>query len=211
MTTESLEIITNTESKLSSTQLILFVCTGNICRSPYMEFYFRQLLSSLNLPNIEVVSAGTGHMPEHHVAEKMAKILQAQGIETDGFRSQPLTKSLVKHSNLIVTAEVAHRAAVLAFYPGAHAKVFTLLQVNRLLEHANHTNKQFNSKLPIDSITRLMANARGVAGPGNYITDNIPDPWRCPTQVYQDSVDLMSGPLERLAMEISHQNSNLTD
>ncbi len=71
---------------------ILFVCTGNICRSPTAEGVFRHLATAAGLENwFYIDSAGTD---AHHKGEspdpRAIKVANSNGISLDGIRSRPL-------------------------------------------------------------------------------------------------------------------------
>lgn len=189
--------------RANNPQQILFVCTGNICRSPYMELYFKSLLTALDLPSIDIKSAGTSYVPRHRIAEPMAEILSASGIDSNSFESKALTTSLIDRATLILTAEVSHRSAVVRLQPRAHSKVFTLLQSTRLLRHHEDGNYPPNNLTALESITQAMASSRGLAGPSRSVEDGIPDPWQHPISDYQIAASMMSAPLEEIAIEIS--------
>lgn len=182
---------------------VLFVCTGNICRSPFMEAYFRKLITSLEMTEIRVLSAGTGVTPEHPLDETMVEVFDIYGILAHGFRAKKLTKSLINEATLIVTAETFHRSAVIRLSPSAHAKVFTLLQSERLLAHRPGARYTSNDLPALSAVTVAMARARGVAGPSGGYQDGIPDPWQRPLPVHQKAAALMSKPLQALAIEIA--------
>ena len=205
MTTETLKIDSGLHRIQAATQSILFVCTGNVCRSPYMELYFRHLVSAMNIPDLSVSSAGTHHLPDHPIADPMARILQSDGISTDGFRSQALTSAMVEESTLIITAEVAHRASVLRLFPRAHAKVFTLMQSSRLIQFAATTPVPAVNAPPLEKVVEIMAAGRGLAGPTNKMKDSIPDPWKCQDAIYRGTALKMKAPLEKLALELSNR------
>lgn len=108
---------------------VLFVCTANICRSPYMELRARTLLGSSD--RVEFTSAGTHGFRAHGVDRTMAKVLTDRGVAKDlvsDFASQPLTRELIAQADLVLTAESSHRAFVLEEAPDAFRKAFTLGQ-----------------------------------------------------------------------------------
>ena len=110
---------------------VLFVCTANICRSPYMELRAGTLLLPDGPVTIEFASAGTHGFRKRGVDETMAGVLTDRGVSGEriaGFRSQPLTRALVEVADLVLTAESSHRAYLLEEAPGAFRKVFTLGQ-----------------------------------------------------------------------------------
>ncbi|MEZ0579712.1 adenylyl-sulfate kinase [Nocardioides sp. MH1] len=132
---------------------VLFVCTANICRSPYMEMRAGSFAGD-GAVAVELASAGTHGFTARAVDATMAAVLAARGIDDAplaAFRSRPLTRALVESADLVLTAETTHREYVLEEAPSAFRKVFTLGQfaetVNRidpslvgrqLVAHAGH-------------------------------------------------------------------------
>ncbi len=111
---------------------ILFVCTANICRSPYMELRARAMQAAVYLDEpIEFASAGTHGFRSHEIDPTMRSVLAERGItgaQVDAFRSRRLTPDLVQLADLVLTAEASHREFVLEEAPSAFRKVFTLGQ-----------------------------------------------------------------------------------
>jgi sulfate adenylyltransferase len=105
---------------------VLFVCTANICRSPYLELRARQLFGPD--AGVEVSSAGTHGLDASPVSDTMEAEFARWGTEVDGFRSRAATGELVDEADLVLTAEAAHRTRLLEERPGAFRKVFTLGQ-----------------------------------------------------------------------------------
>jgi sulfate adenylyltransferase len=105
---------------------VLFVCTANICRSPYLELRARQLLGPDS--GVEVSSAGTHGMDRQPVSDTMQAEFDQRGTDVAGFRSRPVTRELVAEADLVLTAEAAHRTHLLEDSPAAFRKIFTLGQ-----------------------------------------------------------------------------------
>ncbi len=105
---------------------VLFVCTANICRSPFMELTARDLGG----PDAAVTfaSAGTHGFREHPMDVVMGKALGSRGLGNDEFLSQPLTAELIEEADLVLTAEASHRTFILDDHPSTFRKVFTLGQ-----------------------------------------------------------------------------------
>ncbi|MBO7380745.1 MAG: low molecular weight phosphotyrosine protein phosphatase [Neisseriaceae bacterium] len=86
---------------------ILFVCLGNICRSPMAEFVMRDLIAKANLSDaIATASCGTSgwHNGEDmHTGTK--RILQEQGIDTQGFVSSRLSENALLHYDYIAVMD----------------------------------------------------------------------------------------------------------
>jgi sulfate adenylyltransferase len=105
---------------------VLFVCTANICRSPYLELRARQLLGPDS--GVEVSSAGTQGFDESPVSDTMSAEFARRGTRVDGFRSRAATPEMVDAADLVLTAEASHRTRLLEDRPAAFRKIFTLGQ-----------------------------------------------------------------------------------
>ena len=101
---------------------VLFVCTANICRSPFIETAARDLAGPTP-GSCSPVPAPTASAPRDG-RDDGATLRQP----TRTFISRPLTRELVEEADLVLTAEAAHRAFILEDHPAAFRKVFTLGQ-----------------------------------------------------------------------------------
>lgn len=107
---------------------ILFVCTGNTCRSPMAMSILRDMAARGLTPPLEVESAGTMAAPGVGMNEAARRVLARRGItETDSHASSPLDR-WVPWADLILTMTRSHRDDVLAAYPGLEGKVYVLAQ-----------------------------------------------------------------------------------
>lgn len=102
---------------------VLVVCTGNVCRSPYLE---RLLTARLESPGIEVTSAGTAALTGRPMAPEAAALLEGAGGDPTGFTARQLTPELVAATDLVLAATRDHRARVAAMHPPALRYVFTV-------------------------------------------------------------------------------------
>ncbi len=105
---------------------VLFVCTANICRSPYLELRARQLLGPDS--GVDVSSAGTRGFDDSAVSDTMEAEFARWGTETDAFRSRPATAELLDRADLVLTAEATHRTQLLELQPTAFRKILTVGQ-----------------------------------------------------------------------------------
>ena len=105
---------------------VLFVCTANICRSPYMELTARHLAA--DDPTLEFASAGTHGFTDEPMNQPMVEVAQPGTLGHDAFRSRPLTNAELDWADVVLTAEASHRQFVLDDNPALFRKVFSLGQ-----------------------------------------------------------------------------------
>ncbi|MGM9552096.1 MAG: low molecular weight protein arginine phosphatase [Clostridia bacterium] len=96
---------------------VLFVCTGNTCRSPMAEGIFNFFSQG---------AASRGLMAEegNPASEKAVKAMEKMGIDITGHVSRQLTKEDVESADLILTMTKSHKDAILSAV--ADANVFTI-------------------------------------------------------------------------------------
>ncbi len=111
---------------------ILFICTGNICRSPMAEGLFRRAVQGRG--DFRVVSAGLGaldgQMPTAHSIAAMDEL----GIDISGQRSRMLTADLVRSADFIFGMTHSHVDTIALLYPPAAEKTFLLREFDETLE-----------------------------------------------------------------------------
>lgn len=105
---------------------ILFVCTGNTCRSSMAEGMFKEKLKNINENNIKVSSAGISAIEGQMANEKAIKVLKSKGIDISSHRAKQITKEMVNQSDLILTMTLSHKKLILEYFPNEINKVFTL-------------------------------------------------------------------------------------
>jgi protein-tyrosine-phosphatase len=105
---------------------VLFVCTGNTCRSAMAEALFRHRLEQEGIKGIEIRSAGVAAIPGGSASEGAIKALAKRNIPGDTHVSKPLDENLVRSSDLILTMTGSHKKAVVHQFPFAMDRTFTL-------------------------------------------------------------------------------------
>lgn len=103
---------------------IIFVCTGNTCRSPMAEGLLRNLLGPQN--GWAVSSAGIQAADGWPASPNAVEALRELGIDISNHRSRRLTPEMIREAALLVTMTRAHRDAVTALDPECGGKVFLL-------------------------------------------------------------------------------------
>ena len=102
---------------------IMFVCTGNVCRSPMAELLLRHYLRG---SSIDVCSAGTRGLPGYPIDPSSARLMASVGIAPDAFRSRRLTKTMAEAADLILCFEHRQCAVVASLAPRKVRRIFTL-------------------------------------------------------------------------------------
>ena len=103
---------------------VLFVCTGNICRSPIAEGLFRRLLG--NRRDIEVLSAGVHAVRGQPPSLYGVQVCEEEGADISGQRSQPLTPTLVDRATHIFAMTGGHVETIQTLFPQSADKTFLL-------------------------------------------------------------------------------------
>jgi len=108
-------------------QRILFVCTGNLCRSAFAEAFFRALLAQEGL-SVKVLSAGTQAMPGRQPPPILLRLALKKGLELNDHRSRRISPEILQEACIIFVMGNQHRQNILAMAPGIEEKIFLLSQ-----------------------------------------------------------------------------------
>lgn len=107
-----------------SKKLIVFVCTGNICRSPMAEYIVRGHLTSR--PDWSVCSAGVMTGYGTAASRYAIKAVKELGIDMREHRSQPVNAEMVDEAAMLVVMTQTHRDILCERYPSAESKTVLL-------------------------------------------------------------------------------------
>lgn len=113
---------------------VLFVCTGNTCRSPMAAALLRRILEENGAPDVEVASAGTGAWEGAPATEGAYLVMLEQGLDLSEHRATQLTPELVEQADLILAMSRAHLGRVRELGAGSRAHL--------LGEYASRTGDQ---------------------------------------------------------------------
>ncbi|PKM80034.1 MAG: low molecular weight protein arginine phosphatase [Firmicutes bacterium HGW-Firmicutes-13] len=109
-------------------KIIIFVCTGNTCRSIMAEALAKKILSGYGrkAKNLEIISAGLAAFPGEGASRQARAVLEKEGINVDGHTARLLNPDMVNDAHLILTMTQSHKRAILDIVPEAEPKVFSL-------------------------------------------------------------------------------------
>src|SRR6185369_15672818 len=110
----------------------LFVCTGNICRSPMAEGLFRHATQSRN--DYRVISAGLGAVDGQPPSAYAVEAMKELGIDIGKQRSRMLTSDVVRQADFIFGMTHSHVDTVTLLYPQAAEKTFLLREFDETLD-----------------------------------------------------------------------------
>ncbi|MCS7303681.1 MAG: L-threonylcarbamoyladenylate synthase [Thermoguttaceae bacterium] len=114
--------------------LILFVCTGNTCRSPMAEALARKMLADrlgcpidqLEEAGVMVSSAGIAAVLGAQASPEAIEVMQSYGIELKDHETQPVNETLIRHADYIFTMTHSHRQAIVDQWPEAAERTLLL-------------------------------------------------------------------------------------
>jgi protein-tyrosine phosphatase len=188
-------------SASKATFKVIFVCTGNICRSPMAEQMLIQKAEKNKLP-ITVVSAGVMAMTGDPMTPQSADAMTKRGFTPTKHISQDLTPKLLEEADLVLTATLDHRSAIARMLPKASKYSFTIDEFARLtsfLRAAPEFQEEFKKK-PKETrdqyLKRAMHEAvllRGMV-PTNLDPKDVIDPYGESIEVYSqvaEHIDVM--------------------
>ncbi|WP_327084718.1 low molecular weight phosphatase family protein [Mycolicibacterium iranicum] len=110
----------------------MFVCTGNICRSPTAERLATAYAREMSIANLRASSAGTRAVIGHPMHPKSANVLRQLGGDPSNFAARQLSAKVAASADLILTMTKKHRDQVLEVSPHKLNKTFTLGEASRL-------------------------------------------------------------------------------
>jgi protein-tyrosine phosphatase len=184
---------------------LLFVCTGNICRSPMAERLAAAALATrlgADASRVVVHSAGTwgheGSPMEPFALDTLSRLGLDAGL-SGAFRARELTSEMVESADLVLVASREHRAAVVTMVPRAVTRTFTLREFSRLATGVEA------GVLPADVVERGRALVAAVAGRRGLVAagpegDDLADPYGAPARAFEhcasDIVDVLTVPLD---------------
>lgn len=102
---------------------ILFVCLGNICRSPFAEGLFKKLAGQNRFDDIEAQSAGLIALPGNSATHMAQRVAAEHDVDLVEHSAQPVSKNLVSWSDLILVMEKSHSDSIVSEFPEETGKV----------------------------------------------------------------------------------------
>jgi protein-tyrosine phosphatase len=115
--------------------MVIFVCTGNTCRSPMAELLMRARLAQflkcridqLEDRGVAVISAGIAAAPGCPPTSEASQVMRERGLDLSRHEAQPLTDQLVRHADVIITMTQSHLLSIVERWADAADRTHMLL------------------------------------------------------------------------------------
>ena len=172
---------------------VLFVCTGNVCRSAMGQALLAHKANDAGL-DLSAVSAGTEAATGDPATDLAVDVLQQRGVDLQGHSSCSLTTEMVGSADLIVEMTRRHEATIVALDQDARPRTFLAGELIRLAGARGPVGES-SVKLWVASLHE----ARGGHMTTGRLADEIPDPWGEPIDVYRQTADRLDGLTSALA------------
>lgn len=161
---------------------VLFVCTGNICRSPTAERLAAAHASAQQISGFTASSAGTRAVIGHPIHASAAEVLERLGGDSSNFAATQLTSKVATAADLIVTMTRDHRDAVLELAPNKLHRAYTLAEISTLASrfHARNLADLANLRPQLipgevpDIVDPIGQNSSIFEAIGHHIADLLP-------------------------------------
>ena len=116
---------------------ILFVCTGNSCRSVMAEGLFRKIVEG-RAGDFLVGSAGIAAFEGSGASEETLRVMKTHGIDMSEHKSRRVTTAMVRTADKIFVMENMHRHAILQDWPEAAEKTHLLTEYSKKAHNYGH-------------------------------------------------------------------------
>lgn len=187
---------------------VLTVCTGNVCRSPFMERALQAELDRSWGPGVvEVRSAGTGALAGEAMNPSALRVLEAAGYSADGFVARSLSPEIVASADLVLTATRRHRGLVAQMHPRALRYAFTLREFADLVSDLpREAYEADDAGEHVRALVQAAAGRRGMRPPLSDEDADIVDPYRREAVVFETMSAQVMSALPRVAAALGRGN-----
>ena len=188
---------------------VLVVCTGNICRSAYVEYALQAQLNALlgDRGRAEVTSAGTEPNQALTVPGPLLDLAPSRRVRAalTQHRPQQLTGRSLADQDLVLTATDDHLDEVLREDPAAVRRTFTILGMGTLLrDHGEELAAAVPPGAGVTALVTALAELRSrLIAHGERPDADLPDPFRGPAEGYAAMAQTAQPIVELLAWEIA--------
>ncbi|MEF2977463.1 arsenate reductase/protein-tyrosine-phosphatase family protein [Subtercola sp. YIM 133946] len=183
---------------------VLFVCTGNICRSPMAERLLRRTLKSSGSAASQMVhvsSAGLATIDGVPMDESSVRQLQARGGDSTGFQSRKLTRPIAMNGNLILTMTRDQQVDLIKRYPPLLKRTFLLREFMALASEVSSLKGVPTTLAQRVSFVDESMRRRAIVA-HSRANEDVPDPFKRSDEVHRDVAEIISESVDCLALQL---------
>lgn len=110
---------------------LVFVCSGNTCRSPMAKAILEKNLEKLDLDQtkaVEIHSAGLWALPAEPASPEAVEVMKESGVDLTSHKAKRIEPIILEEADWIVTMTRAHKAHLIDEYPQLEGKLYTLYE-----------------------------------------------------------------------------------
>lgn len=183
---------------------VLFICTGNICRSPMGELLFRTYTQGTSL---EIGSAGTHSLVGHGIDPSSKALMYAVGIDSSQFRSTQLTQDIADNSDLILCFEPEQRHNIVIIALTALPYTFTLTDFSNMCAYCAQHNMITGATIQerLQSVIDQSMQIRPMLPP----SATIPDPYRKNFEAFRSVARVTNDAIRNILRSISYNTASI--
>jgi protein-tyrosine phosphatase len=183
----------------------LFVCAGNICRSPFAASVLNHALTAAPAPRPRIESAGTHALVDFSMDEDAARLCSDLGADPSGHRARRVTESMLADASIVLTATRELRSAVVELHPRAVQYSWTIRQAGVILEQLHFGDEPTLVSPGSDRVGEIKAfitSHRGLDYRRDRSDDDVVDPYRQSPAVHELAARQMLPALSQLSLAL---------